>query len=355
MNVYKYKTTKGTKYYFKVMIHGKTIFKRGYFSRQEAQKAYLALFDDKENVIHIPTFFEALEAYMSFRKESLKPTTFYSLNLNVEKYIKLLPDIKVDGFFYADFVIWKDKISQIDYKEKNRFINLMKSIFSFINDYYGYNNLSVKKLVPFKNYDSVKIDSKEKYVSLDDFQKFLNVIPAKFYCFFVVSYFTGIRLGEALGLTKKSFKDGQLFIYQTRTNQVGMKKSVVLSPKTKTFVRTYFLADFLIKLLEEYINSLDLKEDDFLFDFGRTTIRRIIINGCEKAKIEPFHFHQLRSTESTLLYNLGIPLEDISKYLGHSSITITSKYYLELLNDNKKRIANILDEKFGKDFKNKDE
>lgn len=196
---------------------------------------------------------------------------------------------------------------------------------------------------------------REKNIVDDDFQKFLNVIPAKFYCFFVVSYFTGIRLGEALGLTKKSFKDGQLFIYQTRTNQVGMKKSVVLSPKTKTSVRIYFLADFLVKLLEEYINSLDLKEDDFLFDFGRTTIRRIITSGCEKAKIDFFHFHQLRSTESTLLYNLGIPLEDISKYLGHSSTTITSKYYLEMLNDNKKRIANILDEKFGKDFKSKDE
>jgi integrase len=48
---------------------------------------------------------------------------------------------------------------------------------------------------------------------------------------------------------------------------------------------------------------------------------------CRKAKIGDWHLHELRHTAATLLLSRGIPLEQVSKILGHASIRITSDVY----------------------------
>lgn len=54
-----------------------------------------------------------------------------------------------------------------------------------------------------------------------------------------------------------------------------------------------------------------------------------------------------------MLFELGIPIEDISKYLGHTSINTTKKHYLELTDSRKQNISNVLQERFSKDFDTK--
>lgn len=106
-------------------------------------------------------------------------------------------------------------------------------------------------------------------------------------------------------------------------------------------------------MLEEYLKLYINKDTDFIFKISRSVLSREINRLCEKAKIEKFHFHQLRSTDTTMLFELGIPIEDISKYLGHTSINTTKKHYLELTDSRKQNISNVLQEHFSKDFDTK--
>lgn len=51
---------------------------------------------------------------------------------------------------------------------------------------------------------------------------------------------------------------------------------------------------------------------------------------ANKAGLEGWHLHELRHSAATFLITNGVPLEQVSKLLGHSSIRITSDVYSHL-------------------------
>jgi integrase len=50
---------------------------------------------------------------------------------------------------------------------------------------------------------------------------------------------------------------------------------------------------------------------------------------CERAGVRRIRFHDLRHSCATILYDLGVPIEQIQDVLGHSSPTITKTIYVE--------------------------
>jgi integrase len=51
---------------------------------------------------------------------------------------------------------------------------------------------------------------------------------------------------------------------------------------------------------------------------------------CESAGVRRIRFHDLRHSCATLLYEQGVPIENIQDVLGHSSPTITKLIYVEV-------------------------
>jgi hypothetical protein len=61
-----------------------------------------------------------------------------------------------------------------------------------------------------------------------------------------------------------------------------------------------------------------------IFDF--TNFRKRWDAAVELVGLEDFQFRDLRRTGATWLYNKGMKLKAISKYLGHATIAMTERY-----------------------------
>ena len=55
-------------------------------------------------------------------------------------------------------------------------------------------------------------------------------------------------------------------------------------------------------------------------------VRTSFATACKKAGIDDFHIHDLRHTAASWLVMEGVPLLEVSRLLGHKSITQTERY-----------------------------
>ena len=128
---------------------------------------------------------------------------------------------------------------------------------------------------------------------------------------------TGLRQGE------------QLSLEWTHVNL--LRKTVTIqktkSGKSKTIPLNQIAHNILIQRSE--IRSI---KNDFVFinGFGgkidRSNLRRSFNSALNKAKIEDFHWHDLRHTFATRLAQNGVDIYKIAKLLGHQNVTMTQRY-----------------------------
>ena len=65
---------------------------------------------------------------------------------------------------------------------------------------------------------------------------------------------------------------------------------------------------------------------------------------AKRAKLENFHFHDLRHTAASLMLNNGIPPIIASRRLGHSRVSITLDTYGHLMPEMQSEAAELMDE-----------
>lgn len=143
---------------------------------------------------------------------------------------------------------------------------------------------------------------------------------------------SGLRIGDAVSLEKKSVVGGRLRLY---TEKTSVHVNIPLPPAV--------LAE---------LASLELYRDKYYFWKGegtldtacgnyRRSLRRAFRLEIERAKdsgneaeyeaakaaLGGFHPHRLRDTFAVNLLNSGVALEDVSRLLGHRSISVTEHHY----------------------------
>ena len=73
-----------------------------------------------------------------------------------------------------------------------------------------------------------------------------------------------------------------------------------------------------------------------------TSIDRYKLKACEKVNIRPITQHQFRHSYATYLISNGIPINTVSKLLGHSSVDTTAKIYIHQDLTQEKRVLDTL-------------
>ncbi|MBT6758465.1 MAG: tyrosine-type recombinase/integrase, partial [Candidatus Marinimicrobia bacterium] len=71
---------------------------------------------------------------------------------------------------------------------------------------------------------------------------------------------------------------------------------------------------------------------------------RIVRKYYSRAGIKNANLHSLRKTAGALLVQSGIGIYGVSKFLGHSSVTVTERHYADLLQRNYTEMSNTLDD-----------
>ena len=184
----------------------------------------------------------------------------------------------------------------------------------------------------------------------------LELLPSedtKYKVAIILTVFTGVRLGELMGLEWQDvdFKNGIISI--NRSSQYLSDMGVFTKvPKTESSIREIAIPEFIISLLEEYklwyeeqksiYGELWMNSDRlFVQADGKpmhpSTISKWFVKYVGQIGLPVINFHGLRHTNASLLVAQNIDIAVISARLGHAQISTTLDFYVHpLLSHNRK-------------------
>lgn len=241
------------------------------------------------------------------------------------------------------------------------------------------------RLVPFNvadhNYMKAPKLEQSEAAFLDEEQarhvlELLNDEPLKWKTAMYLLMFSGVRRGELLGLEWQDIDFDKRIIHIKRTSQYVQHMGIITkSPKNATSYRTVKLPEFVFDLLREYQAYWNKLRNDMLdrwehfititlADGSTQTVRndRLFIkddttpmnpdsltdwtsNFVKRNKLPHFTPHSLRHTHATLLIAEGVSIPTVSRRLGHSSITTTSKIYVHAIQSADEVASDVIDGK----------
>jgi len=147
-----------------------------------------------------------------------------------------------------------------------------------------------------------------------------------YYCFEML-YWTGIRKGELLALTREDIDLDRKTVTINKTYQCIKGEEFFGDPKTVRSYRTVVMPDFLCEELEDYFRMYyDLQPTDRLFPVDKAYLNKKLAQGCAKANLPRIRVHDLRHSHVSLLINMGFSAVAIAERVGHESIDITYRY-----------------------------
>ncbi len=168
-------------------------------------------------------------------------------------------------------------------------------------------------------------------------------------------YLTGMRIGEVLALqVKKVFQEnGQWFVKIDCTLEYNFKRksefTISSTPKTQSSNRIILLPDKAVRIFRQY--CLNKQPDDLLFSIQTKTgifisptsiNNRLEIVQQELELDKPLSTHIFRHTHASKLAELGVPIEVISKRLGHKDSAITRQIYLHVTKKTAARYSGLI-------------
>ena len=366
MTVYKSKTpTKdGRQYFFRIKykdIRGIThdYSSQKYKTQKEAvneEAQYrIKIGERKFNNTNI-TIKQAYEEYLNIHSTQIKKQSVSRIKdkyKHLEKYSAVVIN-KLDINNISK--IRNDLLENIalSYNRKNEVLELLKRIIKFSNKYYNTNIESLKYIEYFKDKN---IKSKEMdFFTYDEYKLFDSVIDNfTWHTFFEILYFMGLRQGECQALTWSDidFKNKKISINKTLTSKIKGEKWTISSPKTTNSTRILPLPKKLVDDLKTLYNEASKLKDfsNSWFIFGNTlpfkenNIANHKNRYCKNANLKQIRIHDFRHSCASLLINQGASITLVSKYLGHSKVSITldiySHFYKSELENIVERINNL--------------
>jgi len=189
-------------------------------------------------------------------------------------------------------------------------------------------------------------DDEQTKILLENLE-LLSSEDTKYKVAIILTVFTGVRLGELMGLEWQDvdFKNGIISI--NRSSQYLSDMGVFTKvPKTESSIREIAIPEFIISLLEEYklwyeeqksIYGELWTNSDRLFvqadgkPMHPSTISKWFVKYVGQIGLPVINFHGLRHTNASLLVAQNVDIAVISARLGHAQISTTLDFYVHLL------------------------
>jgi integrase/recombinase XerD len=165
----------------------------------------------------------------------------------------------------------------------------------------------------------------------EEVQAILKHAIGKWRVLALVLLHSGLRIGDAMKLKPDELQDGTLFLYMQ---------------KTRVPVRVP-LPDFLVHELGQlpltggyyFWNRNGESKLATATGNARRTFRKLFKAAGLKGHAHP---HRLRDTFAVRLLRAGVPLQDVSILLGHSSVKITERHYAPWVQERQTRLEEMV-------------
>jgi integrase len=202
---------------------------------------------------------------------------------------------------------------------------------------------NVARLVQLRVTDDRKVRSFTRSEAL----RFLKAAEQhRLYALWAVALAIGLRRGEALGLAwaDVDLENGRLTVRQAlhrvdgelRLDQVKTDASVAVLPIPAPLVS--ILRGHRSRQLEDRLTAKgQWRETGLVFTttsggfLEPRNINRAFHSLCAQADVPQLRVHDLRHSCATLLFTMGVPPATVQRILRHSSITVTTGTYVEVI------------------------
>lgn len=292
-------------------------------------------------------FEEAYFKYLSYLKLKVKPQSYNKIKNrfknNIMEYFK---NKKISDINEENILLWQIEIEKkgFSYSYKKTLYFTLVGFYNFLIKFNYIDKNIVKNVGNFKNIYELKKDI--DFFTYEDYKKFIDVIDNDLYkLLFEFLFFTGVRLGEALALKNSDVLDDKIIINKTISKECFNGNRIITNPKTKKSIRTIQIDNILKQKLEKH-KKKNFSNESFLFGdtkpLSPSTIERYKNKYCKIANVKQIRIHDFRHSHATLLIYNNVPIQDISKRLGHANVSTTLDVYTHVIEDKEKRVINTL-------------
>lgn len=217
----------------------------------------------------------------------------------------------------------------------NRVIRLVTQV---LDDYYLHRDAKTPTgvLKPFKQIIKAKTEEDflvgvEVKTALEYFRRVREIqkytLDSTYADLFITALLIGARPGELAGLKKRdwNFETVEIYIQRTgyyedgRLKTAGSKRKIIVPQEVKAIFSR---------------RCVGLNSDDLIFSglhknmLSPSNCNKKLKRWLKEAEIEKdLHQHSLRGSAGTYLLDHGVPIEAVSKMLGHEQISTTQVYY----------------------------
>lgn len=282
-----------------------------------------------------------IHSYFEDKAKYVKQSTYYRLRSIYRTYCIELSYKKVADITCEDIKI---VINHAKLQKKSK--SVLDKIFEFYRNSLQYavqlgiidRNpvLSMKKFQSEKPRKQIQIYSKEEIRKLQEYcdnssERIFHSVP--------LLWCLGLRMGELLALEYSDYNSATKLLTVGKSlsyvsdYDCSAREIIISTPKTVNSVRSLPCSSYVVGILEKCRNyphicsypTLDCDSYVISRNFDRYIHRM-----CSDCGIEFRGIHAFRHTFATTMLNNGVPVEKVSKYLGHASVKTTIDIYCHI-------------------------
>lgn len=346
---------KNNRYLVKISINGRQICRRKYLGRpiltkEEAIKCEKSLYLSYSELgfeYNINDLFDIFEEYLFKKyKETSAQNYLYNFNAYIKPYFidKKVSEITRN---YCDYV--NDSINDLKFSTINYYVFITRIFVVFLSKFGCTINPSWFYTFKKNRINKVRWD----FYTEEEFKKLISKIElVEDKLLFSLLFYYGLRIGELRALKVSDFRNDRILIEKSISNKGRGSCQKVYDTKTNSSIRSYPYVLNVRSLFEDLVKKYKLKSCDYVFKskwdkslvIGETTIRRKLIEYCNKAKIKVIKIHEFRHSCATYLINKDVDPKDIANWLGHSTYVTTLRVYSHLLPIRKEKVKSVFND-----------
>lgn len=280
--------------------------------RKKEQMVKLGQYDMLD--AEIPTLNEFSKSYIEYQRDVKRVRSFDRTRVAVNHFSRFFGDKKLSELTPEDIDIYKQRRLEEGVKlgTIKRELHVIRHLFNQARKwkkFFGENPVSQSGMPEVH-------DQKERVLTPEEELRLLEAIPDEFKPIILIALNTGMRLGEILGLQWAwiDFKGNLINLPQTHT-KTRTSRRVPINPILRTLLLNRKLA---------YAGDLVFPSESRYSLIGQ--VKRSFKRACQDSGIDNLRFHDLRHTVGTRLGEEGVPIQTISKLLGHTTIRMTERY-----------------------------
>ena len=320
--------------------------KRGFKTKREAQQ-YEAEFVKQARADMDMMLSSFVEVYLKDKEVELKQRTLRNKRYMFETHvIPYLGNKKMNEITASDILAWQKAVKDSkDYSDAylRMLQNQVTALFIHAQRIYYLKDNPCKRVKKMGRSDNRSLN----FWTLEEYRKFIDTFDkgSMHYLMFELLFWTGMREGELLALTKNDIDVGQMTLRINKTYFRLHGEDVITTPKTDSSIRTIDLPKFLVDEIQDYWSKLYKHPSDArLFPVVAEALQHVMARHIKKTEVKKIRVHDLRHSHCAYLINQGVQPLIIKERLGHKDIKVTLNTYGHLYPSEQKKVANLLND-----------